>query len=209
MLSEMGAVEKTDYISVEEYYRIERVAEERSDYFDGEMFNRAGGTTAHSIIKTNLVISGGGQLKGKKCSLFDSDQRIKSAESSLRMYPDASVFYEPMEYDEEDSQRDTAVNPTALFEVLSDSTEAYDRGLKFHQFLEVESMKAYVLVSQKSVGVEVFERSDRGSWEYRAARGRGSSIEISSIGVTLMMDDVYDRLDEETVPDYAPVIDLS
>ena len=134
---------KDDYISVEEYYRIERTAQERSDYYDGIMFRRAGGTSEHSAIGANLLGALVSGLRGKSCRPFNADQRIKSKDTGLRIYPDASVFCEPLEYDEEDSEKHTATNPTALFEVLSESTEAYDRGFKFECFRKCKSLQNF------------------------------------------------------------------
>lgn len=186
--------QKSDYISVEEYYEIERTAQARSDYLDGEMFNMSGGTTAHSVIKVNLVASLHNQLKGKPCGLYGADQRVKSSKSGLRIYPDTSVFCDDLNYDEEDAQKETATNPTALFEVLSDSTEAYDRGLKFEHFRREPSLKYYVLIAQDRAHVEVFYKQPDGTWALDEATGLSEKIELPEIGATLILEDLYDRV---------------
>lgn len=186
---------KQDYISVEEYYAIEETAEERSDYYDGEMFNMAGGTTEHARISANLIGSLFNALRGKDCAVSSTDQRVKSLESGLRIYPDASVFCEPLKYDDEDRQKHTATNPAALFEVLSDSTEAYDRGFKFECFRKTPSLQSYVLISQDRPHVEVFFRGDNDRWQLAEATGLAESIEVPGLSVTLELATLYERID--------------
>ena len=102
-----AAAEKLDYISPEEYYRMECVATEKHDYYQGEIFNMSGGTTNHSKIKTDLVGALVNQLRGKECQPLDSDQRVKVMETGLRTYPDASVCGDDIEYDPDDEQKET------------------------------------------------------------------------------------------------------
>ncbi|MEO0415232.1 MAG: Uma2 family endonuclease, partial [Verrucomicrobiota bacterium] len=147
-----------------------------------------------SAIKTDLVISLGIQLKGKSCRVYDTDQRVKSSFNGLRTYPDASVFCGDMEYDEEDAQKDTAVNPTALFEVLSQSSESYDRGFKFESFRKVSSLKYYVLIAQDRPHVDVFYRQSDGSWALKDSDSLDGILELPEIGVTLHLADLYQRV---------------
>ncbi len=141
--------------TAEEYYCLERVAPRKSEYVYGEIVAMAGGTSRHSLIKTNLPGELRNRLKGRPCAPYDSDQRLRVKETGLRTYPDAAVYCGPMEYDPEDNQAETATNPTVVFEVLSDSTEAYDRGAKAAHYRRIESLKAYVLVSQNMPFVEL------------------------------------------------------
>lgn len=126
----MALPQSSAYITPQEYYARERAADYKSEYYQGEVFAMAGTTTRHAKIGTNLLGELYGRLKGGHGSTYNSDQRIKVAATGLRAYPDASVFCSKMEYDPEDEQRETAENPTMLFEVLSESTEAYDGGSK-------------------------------------------------------------------------------
>ena len=185
---------KKEFVSVEEYYRIEETALERSDYYKGEMFCRAGGTTDHARIGTNLIGMLGVALRGKTCEPFNQDQRIKSEDTGLRIYPDASVFCEVMIYDEEDINKHTAINPAALFEVLSAGTEAYDRGFKFAFFRQCESLQAYVLIAQDRPHVEVFLRNQEGRWELFEATGTDQSITIPCLDLSLDLAELYDRV---------------
>ena len=191
----MSTAEDRSRITPQEYYRLEAVAAEKSDWFDGEMFNMAGGTTNHSRIKGNLFFAVRKRLAGGPCEPLDSDQRLVIQETGLRTYPDLSVYRGPIEYDEEDATGQTAINPTALFEVLSDSTEAYDRGLKADSFRRIPGLRAYALLSQHTPHIELYERQEDGSWRYTEERGIESEIEISCLGVTLPLREVYDRVD--------------
>lgn len=190
-----SAAVKPARISIQEYYRIERDAVEKSDWFDGEMFNMAGGTTNHSAVKTNLLGVLVAALRKRPCRPLDSDQRLKILSNDLRTYPDASVYCGPIQYDEEDAGGTTATNPAVLFEVLSDSTEAYDRGLKAGSYRQIESLRAYVLISQHAPHVELFERLGDDAWRLREAKGLEASLRLEAIDVTLSLAELYDRVE--------------
>lgn len=177
------------------YYRLDAVAPEKSDWYDGEMFNMAGGTTNHSRIKVNLARALGNQLGDGPCETLDSDQRLAIVSTGLRTYPDLSVYCGPIDYDEEDPQRLTATNPAMLFEVLSPSTEAYDRGLKAESYRQIPSLRAYALISQREPHIELYERQDDGSWRYTESRGLPTHTEIPSLGVSLSHAEIYARVE--------------
>jgi Uma2 family endonuclease len=142
----------------EEYYRLERDASYKSDFYDGEIFAMAGGTSRRSIIAFNIAGELRQQLKGKPCAPYESNQRLMVKATGLRVYPDVSVYCGSLEYDERDPGSETATNPTLLFEVLSRTTEACDRGFKAENYRRIATLRAYVLVSQDSPHVEVYER---------------------------------------------------
>lgn len=192
-----AAAEKLDYITPEEYYRMERVAVEKHDYYQGEIFNMSGGTTNHSKIKTDLVGALVNQLRGKTCQPLDSDQRVKVMETGLRTYPDASVFCDEIQYDSEDDQKETAINPTAVFEVLSDSNEDYDRGLTATNYRMIETLKAHLLISQNEPHVEMYERLEGGDWRFVEVSGLDAVIEIPPIGVAIRLSEIYGRVNFE------------
>jgi Uma2 family endonuclease len=191
----MGLAQPIKRYTPQEYYRLERDASYKSDYYDGEIFAMAGGTVAHSMICSNLVREIGNRLKGKPCAAYESNLRLRIKTSGLRCYPDVSVFCGPLERDEEDANLETVTNPTVLFEVLSPSTEAYDRGLKAENYRKIESLRAYVLVSQTAVHAEVYARQGDGSWSLRETRGMEGMLAIPSIGMDLPLREVYDRVD--------------
>ena len=170
---------------------MERVATEKHDYYRGEIFNMSGGTTNHSKIKTDLVGILWSQLRGKPCQPLDSDQRVRVLATGLRTYPDASVFCDEIEYDPEDDQKETAVNPTVVFEVLSDSR---DLGLKATNYRMIESLKAHLLISQNEPQIQMFERLDEGDWRFKEVRGLDAEIEIPTIDVQSRLSEIYRRV---------------
>lgn len=172
-----------------EYLRIEASTDERHEFFDGVVLAMAGGTMAHAKVKVNLTIAIGTALRGRPCQPYDSDQRIRVPATSLATYPDLSVVCGPRVPDVED--RHAATNPTVLFEVLSPSTEAYDRGEKFAQYRRLPTLQQYVLVDAQRVSVEVFSLNDHGRWEL-TEYGAGDRVELGAIGVTVSVDELYE-----------------
>jgi Uma2 family endonuclease len=179
----------------EEYYRLERDASYKSDYYDGEIFAMAGGTSRHSVIAVNIAGELRQQLKGKPCAPYESNQRLMVKATGLRVYPDVSVYCGPLEYDERDPGSETATNPTLLFEILSRTTEAYDRGFKAENYRRIATLRGYVLVSQQSPHVEIYERQNDDSWIFREEKELGAAIQLSAIGVSLAMREIYDRIE--------------
>jgi Uma2 family endonuclease len=178
-----------------EYYALERAATYKSDYYKGEIFDMSGGTSTHSRITTNLVGSLWKQLGGGRCEAFESNMRLAVLATGLRTYPDASVYCDPLVYDVEDPENTTATNPAVVFEVLSPSTEAYDRGLNSENYRRIESLKAYVLIAQKEPLAQLFTREPDGTWSTPIdASGLGASLRIDCIGVTLQLGEIYQRV---------------
>jgi Uma2 family endonuclease len=174
-------------LSEAEYFEIERRAEVKSEFFDGEMFAMAGRTRFHSLIAANLTREVGLQLKGRPCLAFTSDLRVKVEATGLFTYPDLSVVCGPQQWIEDD----TLLNPTVLIEVLSESTEAYDRGIKFAHYRQIPSLREYVLVSQYEPRIEAFSREPNGQWLLSEASGLGSTIELPSIQTVLSLAEVF------------------
>jgi Uma2 family endonuclease len=191
----MGLAQEKKRFTPQEYYQLERAATYKSDYYRGEIFAMAGGTIRHSRICTNIVREVGIRLKGSPCEAFESSLRLKNKITGLRNYPDASIFCGPMEYDEEDPEQETVTNPTVIFEVLSKSTEAYDRGLKSQNYRRIESLQAYILVSQNMPFVEVLQRQADGSWSIREVTGIGASLNIPPLGIDLPLAEIYANVD--------------
>ena len=136
----MQAARSTHRLSEAEYLAIERAAVFRSEFYDGEMFAMAGGSPTHSLIAGNLIRALGNRLQGGGCLTFNSDLRVKIEDSGLYTYPDVSVVCGELRF--ADAEEDTLVNPTLLAEVLSDTTEAYDRGEKFGHYRRIASLQA-------------------------------------------------------------------
>ena len=136
-----------------------------------------------------------GQLKGRACETYAGDMRVHVPATGLYTYPDVTVICGEPRF--EDSEVDTLLNPTLLIEVLSPSTEGYDRGKKFAQYRTLESFREYVLVSQEEVRVEIFTRQDDGHWLLSEEAGRlEETVPLASIGCELRLADVYERVFE-------------
>lgn len=188
------AAERIPFLTPEEYLEIERKAEFKSEYVSGQMFMMAGGTPRHSEIAFNIGGELHVKLKGKPCHGFNSDLRVRAG--TLFTYPDATVVCGQPEY--HDDKGDTLTNPTVVVEVLSKSTEAYDRGEKFARYKRLASLKEYVLVSQRRPLIDVYRRQEDGSWNVVTAEGLDARIALESIDCTLALADIYENVALET-----------
>jgi Uma2 family endonuclease len=171
------------------YLEIERAAEFKSEFFDGEMFAMAGGTPEHSLIGTNIAGEFRLKLKGRSCVAYNADLRIKVDATGLLTYPDLSIICGPLQFAE--GTNDTVVNPSVLVEVISDSTEAYDRGRKFVHYRQIPTLKEYLLVSQKEPRIEQFVRQPGGQWVLTEANGLNPTLEIPSLGIRIALSEVF------------------
>jgi len=178
----------------EEYYCLERKAEFKSDFYDGEIFAMAGASARHNKIVANIISELQVRLRKGPCETYASDMRLKVAATALRTYPDVSVYCDHLEADQEDAFGETFTNPTALFEVLSKSTEAYDRGTKAESYRQVSSLRAYVFVAQDRPHVEIFERNGD-MWELRDATGIDAALKIASLGIEIPLAQIYYAID--------------
>jgi Uma2 family endonuclease len=185
-------------LSEAEYLALERAAPFKSEFFGGEMFAMAGGSPMHSLIAANLIGELRTKLKGGPCKPFTSDLRVKVEATGLYTYPDVSVICGALEFAA--GTDDTIVNPTLLMEVLSESTEAYDRGEKFLNCRQMASLKEYLLVSQRLARVEQFQRRSNDEWAMRTAEGREANLTLPSLEITLQLSEVFAGVDFTPVP---------
>jgi len=176
----------------EQYLSLERQAEQKSEYFNGEIFAMAGASREHNLIITNVVASLHGQLKGRPCEVYPSDMRLKVTATGLYTYPDVVVVCGEPQL--EDQEGDTLLNPTLLVEVLSSTTEAYDRGEKSAHYRRLESVKEYVLIAQDRYRVERYARQPDGQWLLLEVSDPTQTVHLASIGCDLALADVYDRV---------------
>jgi Uma2 family endonuclease len=187
----MSSQPKT-YLTPEEYLALEREAEFKSEFYDGEMFMMSGASRNHCLIVTTLVGTIGMQLRGKESSILCSNMRVHVPSTGLFTYPDVIVVGEPKLI--EDGYSDTLLNPTFLIEVLSPSTENYDRGKKFEDYRSLESLQEYLLVAQDECKLTHYTRQTEGSWLLRDYRAADTQIELASINCHLSLTDVYDKV---------------
>ena len=181
------------YLSPQQYLEIERKALDKSEYFSGQMFAMAGASREHNLIVGNIVRELGNGLKGKPCETYPSDMRVLVSATGLYTYPDATVACGEPEF--ADGHVDILLNPLVIVEVLSDSTENYDRGAKFAQYQRIESLREYVLVSQDKPQVERYSRqAESGQWLYEKSDGLTASVTLPALGFSLPLAEIYARV---------------
>jgi Uma2 family endonuclease len=176
-------------LTPDEYVAQERSATFKSEYYQGETFAMAGASREHNLIVGNVVREVGNGLKGQGCEVYPSDMRVKVSATGLYTYPDVTVVCGTPEF--EDEHRDILLNPTVLVEVLSESTEAYDRGVKSEQYRKLTSLKEYLLIAQDRRHVERYVRQSDGGWLLREVAEPDGSVALDSISVALPMIEVY------------------
>ena len=187
----MSAIPKTK-LTPEEYIEFERKSEERHEYFDGEIFSRTVANRNHCIINGNL----GGLLwqnyKGDNFDFYLSKMRVFVPETGLYTYPNLVVVCgEPLF---QDDVFDTLLNPILLIEVLSDSSESYDRGKNFQHYRSIESLREYILVSQDEAQIEKYVKQGDGFWVLSEAFGLDAKIKLNSIDCEIALSEVYDKV---------------
>ena len=180
------------FVSVEEYLRREREALERHEYDNGRIHAMAGESPNHSRVCLSLAAIVGTQLRGKTCEGFSPNMKIGISAAGRFVYPDLSVVCEKALF--HDAHQDLLTNPKVIFEVLSPSTEKYDRSAKFLAYQQIESLTDFLLISQDKPLVEHFERQDGGQWLYTAHKGLSESVCLPSIGCVLSLTEIYERV---------------
>jgi Uma2 family endonuclease len=176
----------------EEFLAFERASDEKHEYRDGEVVAMSGAKRAHNLISLNIGSGLHASLKNKDCETYMSDMRVFVPSVRLYTYPDIVVVCgEPKFIDDE---FDTLTNPLLLIEILSDSTEGYDRGQKFQNYRSIESLDEYVLVSQNAARIEKYVKHGDGFWLLSEAAGLDGSITLTSIDCTISLADVYAKV---------------
>ncbi len=183
--------------TVETYLAFERTSEERHEYFAGEIFAMAGASRIHNLVVMNTSASLHAQLRQKSCTVYPSDMRLKISVTGLYTYPDISVVCGQPQL--EDSHQDTLLNPMLLIEVLSPSSENYDRGKKFQHYRTLDSLQEYLLISQDSPRIEHYRRQEKDQWLLSETTRLEDSIALPSIGCQLLLADVYEKVTFEDV----------
>ena len=184
----MGAQELI-HITPEQYLESERLATEKHEYFEGEVFAMSGASFAHNDLFSNTFGELTIKLKGKGCRASGSDLRIHIPKNSLYTYPDISVICG--ERESTDDKFDTATNPTVLFEILSPSTSKYDRIIKFDLYRDIVSLKEYIMINSEKIQVLKHVRNPDNSWLMTVYESLDDSFSIQSIAVELKLSDIY------------------
>lgn len=181
-----------------EYLRIERAAEWKSEYIDGEMFAMSGASPRHALITVNLSAELRNALRDTPCAAYAADLRVATDRHRHYTYPDVVVTCEPLEY--VDEHRDTITNPLLIAEVLSESTEKYDRGAKFERYRAIPSLVQYLLVAQDRVHIELYTRQPDATWVLREWKDDGATIELASLRCSVKVSEIYAKVKFDEPP---------
>ena len=176
----------------EEYLALERRAEYKNEYFDGEIFAMVGASRKHNLIKTNITRELSQRLKNKPCEVYPGDMRIRIPKANIYTYADITVACGQPEF--EDAELDTLLNPDLIVEVLSKSTASYDRRRKFAFYRTVESLTHYILVSQEALHVEHYGRQPDNRWLLSDYRSTEDVVTLDSLGCSLPLTEIYDKV---------------
>jgi Uma2 family endonuclease len=191
----MSALAESAY-TPEQYLALERQAHYKSEYVNGGIFAMAGASREHNQIAFNLAGELHSQLKNRQCLAYFSDLRVKVSATGLYTYPDvAALCAEP---DFEDAHLDTLLNPSVLIEILSPSTEAYDRGDKFAHYRRLPSLMEYVLIAQDKIRVEHYFRQDQ-QWVLTEMSGLDDTLYLVSLQCEIPLREIYAKVDLKSV----------
>ena len=197
----MSTLPKTRF-TPQEYLEMEEKTEYKSEYYQGEIFAMAGATYEHNVVAGNALRQIGNQLGSRPCSVCPSDLRIHTPLTGLYTYPDVVVICGEPKF--LDKARTTFLNPTVVVEVLSPSTEAYDRGRKFEHYQSLESLREYLLIASDRVSATLFRRQSELAWLSITVTTLDSVVELESAGCRLTLRDLYEKV-EFPVEESAPV----
>jgi Uma2 family endonuclease len=179
-------------LTPEEYLAIEREAPYKSEYYGGEMFAMAGARESHNLIATNVIRDLSQQVRSRPCRAYGSDMKVRAA-AGLYAYPDASLVCGKPEF--LDGIRDTLLNPSLIVEVLSPSTEAYDRGKKFELYQSIPSFREYLLLASDRVHADLYVRQASGLWLRGSAGELDDVLTMESAGCSLKLADLYEKVE--------------
>lgn len=182
----------TMFYTIEQYLQLERAGDQKHEYLDGQIYAMAGNSEIHNLISAHILGILYGQLRKRPCRAYPSDMRVKVARSKLYTYPDISIVCGPSLFD--DAQTDTLLNPTVVFEILSPSTESYDRGKKFEHYRSLPSLQEYILISQSSYLVEQFVRQNEHVWLLTLHNALDHQLHLQSGGASLLLEDIYENI---------------
>ncbi len=196
----MSAVPKHDLWTVEEYFALDNASDGKYEYLDGQIVRLrapsrfgpqafSGASRYHNLITLGVGATLRGALDGKPCEVYSTDMRVEAAADEVYTFPDVVVACGELEFSPH--WLDTLLNPILVAEVLSPSTEEYDRGAKFKAYQRVASLREYLLISQERMFVEVYTRTDKGGWLYQTYSDLTGTIELRSVECSLALNDIY------------------
>jgi len=182
-------------LTEEEYLALDRAAEFKSEFFDGEMFAMSGVSMRHARLQQNISAGLDALVRARGCEVFGSDFRVRVS-PRMYAYPDIAIVCGLPHLGDE--RQDILLNPVIVFEILSPSTEKYDRGLKFQNYRTIESLKEYILVNQDQILVEQYTHQADNTWTLRDHKGLDEPLNLASVGVSIPLQRIYDRVELPT-----------
>ncbi|MFV9505123.1 MAG: Uma2 family endonuclease, partial [Oscillochloridaceae bacterium umkhey_bin13] len=193
------------FITEVSYLELERQSTLKHEYYAGQVYAMAGASEQHNLIALNIAASLHGQVRGRTCRAYPSDMRVKIAKTGLYTYPDFTIVCGQVQF-VDTVKRDTIINPTVIIEILSPSTERYDRGMKFQHYRTLDSLQEYLLVAQDKYHIERFARHEPHEWVFSEALGLDAIMPIRSIQGALTLRDVYEQVSigPELTPGFSP-----
>ncbi len=186
------ALAKKLFYSKEEYLKMEAAADYKSEYYNGEIFAMSGGSLNHSKICFNLNRRVGEAIDNKDCHGFESNMKLAIAKVNSYVYPDLMVVCGDVELAENTS--DVITNPVLIIEVLSPSTESFDRGLKFEYYRTIPSLKEYVIISQDKPKTESFFKQTDTIWQYTVTEGLNKTLVFQSLDYEIALQEIYHKI---------------
>lgn len=181
------------YYTPEEYLELEVNSEERHEYIAGEIISMTGGTPNHNQITGNFYAALNFALKRQPYRVFFAEQRLWIAKKKLYTYPDVMLVQGELQFQE--GRRDTITNPIVIAEVLSKSTEGYDRGEKFQAYRTIPTFQEYILIDQYTIHVEQFIRTESRKWLLTEYEGKSATLSLASVPFEIVLADIYDKVD--------------
>lgn len=181
------------YLTLDEYVALEESSGVKHEFFAGVAYAMTGASPAHNLITANVISSLRPQLRGKSCRIYTSDQRLNVQATGLYTYADASVVCGPVQY--ADASGNTITNPSVIIEVLSPSTENYDRGKKFQQYRNIDTLREYLLIAQDSMYVELYIRQEQHRWLLVEIAQEDAIVSLDVIGCTMAIKDIYEDVE--------------
>ena len=189
----MGLAQPLPHYDEDEYLQMERQAASRHEFLDGLVYAMAGESPNHSRICVNLTREVSTALKRRNCEAFSPNMKVRTGQGGLYSYPDLSVVCGESRF--HDLYRDVLLNPIVIFEVLSPSTAAYDEGEKFLRYQTIDSLRAYVLVSQTLAFIRLYERDNDGNWRETTIRGLDGVLHLEVLDCAIPLAEIYDRIE--------------
>lgn len=173
-----------------EYLSWERREEVKHEYVSGTIMSMAGASPKHNLILSNIIAATGSFLKGKSCNIYPSDLRIYVKSKESYFYPDASLVCGELELS--DDIKDTVKNPAVIFEILSPLTEDYDMGKKFFYYIQIESLKEYVMIDSTKPFTRIGRKQADNAWKFEEYKDKPEALHLNSIDFTLSLQDIYE-----------------